>query len=467
MNNDTYSGVSKTNVLGSAIKIISACAISFSLALSLASCDLISDWMGNGESNSINESENATKEPTEESTGGEVSEDNTDKEPVSSDDEPTGSESGALTEEPTDKVSDSQTEEITETPTESATEKETDTESEEPTNTVTDTESEEPTDEPSEPNKIHGYTVDLETERALGLEFDNTKEAMVSKGSVWLRSKPSLSTSARAVSIKARQSLELIGVAGEWCRVGYKGKVYYLRSHYLVKDEPQDGPTGIYYEGSGDNKNFVIAIDAGHQNFGMSDTEPNAPGSTVMKAKVTSGTIGTVTNIWEHELNLDVAMRLKKLLLDAGYSVVMIRESGNVTISNAERAQIANQYGVDAFVRIHANSASNTSARGALTMCQSEKNKYNGYMYNDSYSLSKLIIDEFCKETGLGNRGVTKTDTMTGINWCTVPTTIVEMGFMSNAAEDRLMATEAFKQNAAEGIFKGLVRYAESKIIYG
>lgn len=100
-------------------------------------------------------------------------------------------------------------------------------------------------------------------------------------------------------------------------------------------------------------------------------------------------------------------------------------------------------------------------------MCQSEKNKYNGYMYDESYSLSKLIIDEFCKETGLGNRGVTKTDTMTGINWCTVPTTIVEMGFMSNAAEDRLMATEEFKQNAAEGIFKGLVRYAESKIIYG
>lgn len=462
MNNDTYSGTQKTNVLASAIKIISTCTILLSLALSLASCDLISNWTDKNESDSLSENQNTTNEPTEDSANVEVSGNDTDKEPVPSDDEPIGTESGALTDEPTDKVTDSQTEKITEVPTESVTEKETAHESEEPTETVTDI-----ITEPSEPNEIFGYKVDTATELALGLKFENVREKMVSKSQVYIRNYPSLETAARAFAIKARQSVELIGTAGEWCRIGYNGKVYYVRSHYLVKDEPQDGPTGIYYEGSGENKNFVIAIDAGHQNFGMSDTEPLGPGSTIMKAKVSSGTIGTVTNIWEHELNLDVAMRLKELLLDAGYSVVMIRESGNVTISNAERAEIANKYGVDAFVRIHANSASNTSAKGALTMCQSKNNEYNGALYDDSYALSKFIIDEFCAETGLGNRGITETDTMTGINWCQVPVTIVEMGFMSNAEEDRLMATESFRQNAAKGIFDGIVRYAESKIIYG
>lgn len=462
MHNDTYSGTFKANVLASTIKIISAGAVLISFALSLASCDLISNWMDKNESDSLSESQSATNEPTEDSANAEVSSNNTDKEPVPSDDEPIESESGALTDEPTDKVTDSHTEKITEVPTESFTEKETAHESEEPKETVTDI-----VTEPSEPNEIFGYKVDTATELSLGLKFENVREKMVSKSQVYIRNYPSLETAARAFAIKARQSVELIGTAGEWCRIGYNGKVYYVRSHYLVKDEPQDGPTGIYYEGSGENKNFVIAIDAGHQNFGMSDTEPLGPGSTIMKAKVSSGTIGTVTNIWEHELNLDVAMRLKALLLDAGYSVVMIRESGNVTISNAERAEIANKYGVDAFVRIHANSASNTSAKGALTMCQSKNNEYNGALYDDSYALSKFIIDEFCSETGLGNRGITETDTMTGINWCQVPVTIVEMGFMSNADEDRLMATEEFRKNAAEGIFKGLARYADSKIIYG
>ena len=48
----------------------------------------------------------------------------------------------------------------------------------------------------------------------------------------------------------------------------------------------------------------------------------------------------------------------------------MIRETDDVNISNAERAEMTNRSGADIFVRVHANSLSDTSVHGALTMCR-------------------------------------------------------------------------------------------------
>ena len=48
---------------------------------------------------------------------------------------------------------------------------------------------------------------------------------------------------------------------------------------------------------------------------------------------------------------------------------------------------------------------------------------------------------------------------MTGINWTRIPSTILELGYMSNAEEDKLMATPEFHANAACGIAQGLDAY--------
>lgn len=218
---------------------------------------------------------------------------------------------------------------------------------------------------------------------------------------------------------------------------------------------------GVHAEAAGTKK--TIAIDAGHQLKGNSSLEPNGPGSSVKKAKVTSGTSGSATGLPEYKLNLQVAKKLKKELEKRGYKVVMIRTKHNVNISNVQRAKIANKANADAFVRIHANSSSSSSVSGALTIAPTSQNKFlSKKVRKASQKFSRKMIDAFCRATGAKNRGVMATDTMTGINWCTVPVTIVEMGFMSNKAEDRKMASASYQKKMVKGIADGIDSFLKS-----
>lgn len=229
---------------------------------------------------------------------------------------------------------------------------------------------------------------------------------------------------------------------------------------YLGPGSSYEG-TDIYYLGEqgSPNEHRIVVIDAGHQTEGSSDMEPNGPGALSMKAEVTWGAKGVSTGQAEYELNLRVALLLRDELLKRGYSVVMIRETNDVSISNMERAKVANKYNAAAYVRIHTNSVEAPAEHGALAITQSSTNPYCASHYKESTSLANCLLNAFCTETGHANRGILKNDTMTGTNWSEVPTAILEMGFLSNPAEDRYMSSDAFRWNAARGIANGLDNY--------
>ena len=121
--------------------------------------------------------------------------------------------------------------------------------------------------------------------------------------------------------------------------------------------------------------------------------------------------------------------------------------------------QKAHDAEADAFVRIHANGSENSSVHGAMTICQTASNPYNGDFYQQSRDLSGYVLDELVAAAGCTKQYVWETDTMSGINWCQVPVTIVEMGYMSNPEEDALMATEDYQNKIAEGIANGIDKF--------
>lgn len=215
-----------------------------------------------------------------------------------------------------------------------------------------------------------------------------------------------------------------------------------------------------------EKKGILISIDPGHQSpsVDMSDQEPNAPGSDVMKTKATGGTSGRYSGLAEYELNLDISLQLRDKLQEKGYDVIMTREDNDTAISNAERARMANEAGADIAIRIHANGSESSDANGALVLIGSAENPYVGSLYDQSFSLGQSVLDSYCESTGMQNLGVQTNDTMTGINWSEIPVIILEMGFMTNQQDDLNMADPDYQVKMVDGIADGINAYCESSL---
>lgn len=194
-----------------------------------------------------------------------------------------------------------------------------------------------------------------------------------------------------------------------------------------------------------------VGIDPGHQLHANSGLEPVKPGGKEKKAKVAAGTSGRATGVPEHEVNLTISLGLRDALEALGAEVKMTRETADVDISNVERAKMMNEWGADIVLRLHCNGVSSSSANGIGLYVKTE-----GEGADASLAYAKTIIETMVDSTGAEKDGVFRRDTYSGLNWSTVPSILVEMGYMTNKEEDKKLNDPTYQQKLIQGMVEGV-----------
>ena len=205
---------------------------------------------------------------------------------------------------------------------------------------------------------------------------------------------------------------------------------------------------------------FVVVVDPGHDLRANTDTEPIGPGSATRKIKDGGGTSGVASGLREAELTMRVSLRVRALLEDAGVRVVMTRtKTAGTSMGNIARARIANRAGAALFLRIHADGSTDPAARGTHTLYPALRRGWTDDVYAESRRAARIVQRDVRGALGFPDRGLRERSDFTGFNWADVPVILVELGFMTNPTEDRLLASTAYQRRAALGLCRGTLRY--------
>ena len=185
-------------------------------------------------------------------------------------------------------------------------------------------------------------------------------------------------------------------------------------------------------------KDKIITLDPGH---GGSD--PGAIGASGLKEK---------------QITLENSMRVKELLEKEGAKVYMTRTTDkDVYAANASdraelqaRVNVAEKHNSDLFLSLHINSSVNKSVGG-----------FSSYYYpktDNDLKIAKAIQDKFAKNFGVDNLGVRQANFYV-VKRCSMPATLLEMCFISNPKEEKLMKSKWFQKKTARLIVEGVKNY--------
>ena len=182
----------------------------------------------------------------------------------------------------------------------------------------------------------------------------------------------------------------------------------------------------------------LIVIDPGHgalRDWGS--TDPGAIGPSGLK---------------EQEVVRNISLQLGNILLNEGFTVLYTRE-GDTQLTLSERAAVADISGAKLFVSVHANASVNRELSGTMTFYHSSKGAV-----QESQMLANFIQSELLNRLRRQNKGVRSADYAVLRN-CPIPAVLVEVAFISNPEEEKLLADPAFQRKAAEAIAIGIKRY--------
>lgn len=217
-------------------------------------------------------------------------------------------------------------------------------------------------------------------------------------------------------------------------------------------------------EKKGKLSGFKVLLDAGHGCSG-NYVEPKYKGasdSEVTYENSSTGATGVVTKKREGDLTLEIALKLQKKLQNLGADVLMIRTKKTTPMSLVQRAEYGNKHKVDLAFRIHADGLDDQSVNGASTLYPSAEH-INNKIAEKSKNIASIIQREYIKSTELADRGTVERNDLVGFNFTTVPSILLELGFMTNPEEDKKMSDKKFQEKMVDGITNGMIAYYTNK----
>lgn len=163
--------------------------------------------------------------------------------------------------------------------------------------------------------------------------------------------------------------------------------------------------------------------------------------------------------VQEKDVNLQIARAVQTKLEEQGYQVLLTRE-GDTTLTLEERVETANEARGDIYISIHQNACEYSNVRGTEVWYSTQNEG------EESERLAKLIHKYMVEETGAVDREVVEDETLYVIRECTMPSCLVETGFLSNAAERGNLVSQEYQEQIAEGIVNGINLFFRPKTMY-
>lgn len=184
------------------------------------------------------------------------------------------------------------------------------------------------------------------------------------------------------------------------------------------------------------NPDKTIVIDAGHGGYD-------------------SGSIG-VMGTKEKDVTLEISLKLGSILEKRGFNVLYTRKSDKVTWPSdnkqdiSARADISNQANADIFISIHLNTFKDKNVNGTET--------YYNKLSSEGKDLAQSIQDEIIKNVKSKNRGI-KTEDFSILKKVKAPAILIELGYITNKAEESLLINSNYQDKLTEAIATGLNKY--------
>jgi len=165
-----------------------------------------------------------------------------------------------------------------------------------------------------------------------------------------------------------------------------------------------------------------------------------------------TGAIGP-SGFQEKEANLDIGLRLRDILAANGFQVIMTRTT-DVDVSLQGRCDIGNNAGASIFVSIHNNAGGGGSGNGTETYYWKSGSDYSP----EGQVLASCIHEEVMKQVTTSDRGV-KGANFYVLRNSLMPSALVEGAFIDNPSEEQLLKDPNFRQQIAQGVYNGILKY--------